>query len=149
MTSRPKRTLIAAHDGTPRGVDVVASARRIAHRADARLVIVHVIERQTPYWSRDPDHQHLLRHRLAQVFGSTRAVAGPDAETRAVGARSVGEGLLAAIEDEHAGVVVVGSSHRGPLGHAFYGDVARQLSKQCDCHVHVVPAGAHEVVPAA
>ena len=149
MTARKRRALIAAHDGTPRGLEVVARARRIADSADARLVIVHVIDKQMPYTSRDPNHQHILREELAHVFEPARAVGGPEAETRAVGARSVIDGLLGAIDDESAGVIVVGSSHRGPLGHALYGDVAHQLQKRCDCYVDVVPVGAQAMQHAA
>jgi len=149
MTHRRNRTLVAAHDGTLRGLDVIARGRRIAESADARLLVVHVMEKQTPYWSKDPDHQHMLREQLAHVFDPARAVGGPNAETRAIGARSVVDGLLAVLEDEHANVVVVGSSHRGPLGHVLYGDVAHQLEKRCDCYVDVAPIGSRGLATAA
>lgn len=149
MKGRRRRALIAAHDGSPRGLEVIARGREIADAADARLVIVHVIDKQMPYTSRDPDHQHIMREELAHVFEPARAVAGPDAETRAIGARSVIDGLLGAIDDEHAGVIVVGSSHHGRLTHAFYGDVARELAKRSNCYVDVVPVGGREVAKAA
>jgi nucleotide-binding universal stress UspA family protein len=149
MTGKRRRALIAAHDGSPRGVEVVARGREVADAADARLVIVHVIDRQMPYTSRDPEHQHIMREELAHVFEPARAVGGSEAETRAVGARSVVEGLLGAIDDEQAGVIVVGSSHHGPLGHALYGDVARQLAKKSNCYVDVVAVGKHEPAKAA
>lgn len=149
MATQRKRTLLAAHDGTERGLEVVARARRIADTADARLLVVHVVDRQTPYWSRAPEYQHLLRDELARVFGPIREIAGPGAETRAVGARSVVEGLLGAIEDEHAGVVVVGSTHRGVLGHALNGDIAQQLAKRCRCYVDLVPLSGRPMTHAA
>ena len=139
MTERRDRTLIAAHDGSPRGLAVVARGRRIAEKADARLLIVHVIENQTPYWAGDPDHQHRLRTELEHIFEPARAVGGPRAETRAIGARSVVEGLLGVIEDEKAGVIVIGRSHHGPVGHMLYGDVAHQIERRCDCYVDVTP----------
>lgn len=148
-TTRKMRTLIAAHDGTSRGLDVVARGREIADAADARLLVVHVIEKQMPYWSRDPDHQHLLREDLAHIFDPVREIGGPGVETRAVGARSVIEGLVAAVEDEHAGVIVIGTSHHGPLGRMLYGDVAHQLMSRCNCHVDVTPVHARKLADAA
>lgn len=141
MTTRKDRTVIAAHDGTPRGLDVVARGRRVADAADARLLVVHVIEKQMPYWSRDPDHQHQLRDELAHVFGPAREIAGTDMETRAIGARSVVEGLVGAVEDENAGVIVIGTTHHGPVGRVIYGNIASQVTAQCSCHVDVTPVG--------
>ena len=149
MSAQRRRALIAAHDGTARGLEVVARARKIADRANARLVIVHVLDRQMPYSSRDPDRQHILREELAHVFEPARAIAGPDAETRAISARSVIEGLLGAIDDEKAGVIVVGTTHHGPLGHMLFGDVAAQLAKRSDCYVDVVHIGEHAIEQAA
>jgi len=139
MNKRKTRTVVAAHDGTTRGLPVVERARRLAEQGDARLVIVHVLDRQTPYWSSDPDHQHRLRRELADIFEPAREIGGPAAETRAVDARSVVEGIHGVAEDEQANVVVVGSSHYGPLGHVVHGDVARALDHRCDCHVNVAP----------
>ena len=141
MTTRKDRTVIAAHDGTPRGLDVVGRGRKVADAADARLLVVHVIEKQMPYWSRDPDHQHQLRDELAHIFGPAREIAGPDTETRAIGARSVVEGLLGAVEDENAGVIVIGTTHHGPVGRVVYGNIATQVAAQCSCHVDVTPVG--------
>ena len=149
MSAQRRRALIAAHDGTARGLEIVARAREIAEKANARLVIVHVLDRQMPYSSRDSDRQHMLREELAHVFDPAREIAGPEAETRAVSARSVIEGLLGAIEDEQAGVIVVGSTHHGPLGHMLFGDVAAQLAKRSDCYVDVVHIGEHPIEHAA
>jgi nucleotide-binding universal stress UspA family protein len=144
MNQQRTRTVIAAHDGTPRGLPVIERARRIAEDGDARLVIVHVIDKQTPYWSTDPEHQHRLRQELAHIFEPAREIAGPSSETRAIGARSVVDGLRGIVEDENAHVVVVGSSHYGPLGHVVHGDVARALDRHCDCHVDVAAIAAQD-----
>jgi len=143
------RTVIAAHDGREHGLDAVARAREIAEAADARLLVAHITEKQTPYWSVERDHQHILRDELARVFDPARAIGGPRLETRAIGASTVVSGLLSVIEEEGPGVVVVGASHRGPFGHVLYGDVARQLERHCDCHVEVAPVGLAQREPAA
>ena len=131
------KTVMAAVDGREHGLRAVARARDIAEAVDARLLVVHVAERQTPYWSTQREHQTRLRHDLADVFEDARRVGGPHTETRMIDSSSVIEALIDAAEEEQAGVVVVGSTHYGPLGHAVYGDVAKQLKRRCDCRVEV------------
>ena len=143
------RTVIAAHDGREHGLDAVARAREIAEAADARLLVVHIMEKQTPYWSVEREHQHTLRDDLEHIFAPARALGGPKVETRAIGASSVAIGLLQVIEDEHPGVIVIGASHRGVFGHVLYGDIARQVERHCDCHVEVAPVGCASLAVAA
>lgn len=109
----------------------------------ARVVVVHVIESQMPFTSRDPAHQHHVRDRAAEVFEPVRGMFGSDVETRLVSAASTRVGLRDSAEDEDAIAVVVGPSHHGPIGHVLYGDVADRLSSRCECAVEVAPVGAH------
>jgi nucleotide-binding universal stress UspA family protein len=135
-------TVIAGHDGSTRGLDAVAHAQRIADEQNARLVVVHVIEHEMPYWSTDAGHQHRLRQHVHKVFDPVRRELGLDVETRLVSALSTRAGLREAAEDERAQMVVVGPSHHGPVGHVLYGDVAHWLTRHCDCPVDVAPVGA-------
>jgi nucleotide-binding universal stress UspA family protein len=136
-------TVIAGHDGTPRGLDAVTYAERIAAAQGGRLVVVHVIEHEMPFTSKDPIHQHRQRDRVAAMFAPVRDRFGSKIETRLVSAESVRAGLRQSAEDEHAGTVVVGPSHHGPIGHVLYGDVAHWLTSHCDCTVEVAPVGEH------
>lgn len=131
------KTVMAAVDGREHGLDAVARAREIAEAVDARLLVVHVAEKQMPYWTTERNHQTLLRHRLARIFEDARQVGGPHTETRMIDSSSVIEALIAAADEEQAGVLVVGSTHYGPVGHAVYGDIAKQLERRCDCRVEV------------
>jgi nucleotide-binding universal stress UspA family protein len=143
------RTVIAAHDGREHGLDAVARGREIAEAAGARLLVVHIMEKQTPYWSVEREHQHMLRDELEEIFAPARAIGGPLVETRAIGASTAVIGLLQVIEDEEPGVVVIGASHRGVFGHVLYGDIARQVERNCDCHVEVAPVGCASMAAAA
>lgn len=136
-------SVIAGHDGTTRGFDSIAHAQRIAVAEDARLLVVHVIEHQMPFTSLDPIYQHQQRDRIAAVFEPVRERFGSTVETRLVSAGSAPTGLRQVAEDENAIAVVVGPSHRGPVGHVLYGDVAHWLEGHCDCRVEVAPVGVH------
>jgi nucleotide-binding universal stress UspA family protein len=137
-------TVIAGHDGTTRGLDAVAHASRIADGQDARLLVVHVIDHEMPYWSIDHAHQYRLREHAHRVFDPIHGELGRDVETQLVSALSTRAGLREAAEDAHAQLVVVGGSHHGPVGHVVYGDMAHWLTRHCDCPVEVAPVGARE-----
>jgi nucleotide-binding universal stress UspA family protein len=136
-------TVIAGHDGTHRGFDAIVHAQQVAAARDARVVVVHVIERQMPFTSRDPTYQHQQRDRVGAVFAPVREMFGQEIETRLVAAVSPAAGLRQSAEDERAVAVVVGPSHHGPVGHVLYGDVAHWLTRHCDCAVEVAPVGEH------
>lgn len=73
-----------------------------------------------------------------------RGVLGdPDAEVAAIGTRSVGEMLVDRAEREHAGTLVIGSSHRGAVGRTLLGSVAGHALDEAPCEVVVAPAGYH------
>ena len=139
-----RSTVIAGHDGTTRGLDAVAHARRLADAQHARLLVVHVIDHEMPYTSTDLDHQHRLRGHVHRVFDPIHRELGRDIETQLVSALSTRAGLREAAEGAHAELVVVGASHHGPVGHVLYGDVAHWLTRHCDCPVEVAPLGARE-----
>ena len=136
-------TVIAGHDGSAHGFDAIAHAQRIAAAQDAHVVVVHVIEHQMPFTSRDPIYQHQQRDRVAKVFAPIHEIFGSEIETRVVSAASAPAGLRRAAEDERALAVVVGPSHHGRVGEVLYGDVAHWLMRRCDCPVEVAPVGAH------
>lgn len=59
----------------------------------------------------------------------------------AVPGHSAAEGLYRLLEAEHPSMVVVGSSHRGPLGNVLAGRVASRLLTASPCPVAVAPRG--------
>ena len=53
----------------------------------------------------------------------------------------VARGLQTVIDEEHAGLVVVGSSKRGVIGQVAPGTTAQRVINGCACPVVVVPHG--------
>jgi len=79
------------------------------------------------------DAQKSLDHELAE--------AGVDARTMVVGDSSYARGLHHAAEHERADLIVVGSTHHGPLGRVLVGDVARGTLHGAPCAVAVASRG--------
>jgi nucleotide-binding universal stress UspA family protein len=67
--------------------------------------------------------------------------AGVHAEVRLVEARSAARGLHAALEDEGAGLAVVGSTSRGAIEQTVVGSTAERVIHGAPCPVAVVPHG--------
>jgi nucleotide-binding universal stress UspA family protein len=114
---------IAGHDGTDRGRDAVALATRLASLYDAEVVAVHVV----PVPS--------VRDRFE--LPPREPVEG----ARTVHASSPAAGLHQVCADEGAGLVTIGSTHRGRIGSVLAGSAAERLLSGSPCPVAIAPAG--------
>lgn len=70
-------------------------------------------------------------------------------EMRAVPDRSPARALQKVAEEQHAGLMVVGSSHTGRLGRVLPGSTGERLLHGSPCPVAVVPAGHGTARPSA
>jgi nucleotide-binding universal stress UspA family protein len=134
---------IAGHDGTDRGDDAVALATQLAALYDAGVLALHVI-RLPPV--RDRHLQPVidgLEHDAGVVLERALRLMGNvrDASARATFASSPAAGLQQACSDEGAGLVVVGSTHRGAIGRVLAGSTAERLLTGSPCPVALAPRG--------
>jgi nucleotide-binding universal stress UspA family protein len=135
MTGR----IVAGVDGTESGLDAVALAVRLAEATGDPLLVVCVYpEELRPGAGADAD----VRRHADAILQAARAVAEEgNAEFHAVPSTSPARGLAELAEREGAGVVVVGSSHRGVIGRVASGSTAEQLLHGSGCPVAVAPRG--------
>ncbi len=86
--------------------------------------------------------QRSLDESLAEPFARARErLEEPVAETRALHGDSVAGALERLAESEQAAAIVIGSSHRGPIGRLLAGSVGASLMQAAPCAVAVAPAG--------
>lgn len=78
---------------------------------------------------------------LERVRTRLEGEAGIHAEVRLVEARSAARGMHVALEDEGAGLAVVGSTSRGALEKTVLGSTAERVIHGAPCPVAVVPHG--------
>jgi nucleotide-binding universal stress UspA family protein len=115
-------------DGTEQSANGVVLGRARAELAGAELVLVHCYATLV-----DEAADHVEALARGHADSSAKYVAYPDPDP-------VG-GLRDAAEIEHADLIVVSSSHRGPIGHMLLGDVAAGLLHDAPCAVAIAPNG--------
>ena len=122
------RIVIVGYDGQPQAADALALGALLARSSDGRLLIAHAHNvGETTSFGRT-------------LFDASRQVPyGVRVETRAVAHDTPAAALATLADEEHADVVVVGSSHRGSLGRALLGSVGEQLLRRLPCALAVAP----------
>jgi nucleotide-binding universal stress UspA family protein len=140
--------ILVGYDGRPSSRDALALAVVLAEATDARLVVGVVV----------PEVSALSSHRVreeAAAQGSAAAFAQASAqlealdvdlaiERRAIAAEPAAEGLADLARSEDAGLVVIGATHRGPIGRIVPGTTVDQLLADPPCAVAVAPRGYAE-----
>jgi nucleotide-binding universal stress UspA family protein len=134
---------IAGHDGTDRGSDAMALARRLALLHEAQLLAVHVLAvpsiRQHLTGRTVEDLEQDAGVALSRARAESSDVPGPPPRT--VYAASPAAGLREACEDEAAALVTVGSSRHGLVGGVLAGSTAERLLTGSPCAVALAPVG--------
>ncbi|HMI70093.1 MAG TPA: universal stress protein, partial [Solirubrobacteraceae bacterium] len=134
-------TVLAAFD--PQTLDrapvrFAAAAARLAH---VPLVIASVRASVAPAPSAQED---VIGEELERLRTAITCDHGIEVRTRTVKALppvGVTRGLQSVIDEEHASLVVVGSSKRGVVGQVVPGTTAQRVISGCGCPVVVVPRG--------
>src|SRR4051794_34556723 len=135
-------TIVVGVDGRQGGRDALRLAEQLAEAGGGDLVAVRVF----PYQHRPAlagssaveeereSAQVALHRELADMGMGT-------ARTHVVGDKSPARALHRIAESERAGVLVVGSAHRGAVGRVLGGDVALGSLHGSPCPVAVAPRG--------
>lgn len=137
LASPPRRPVVGC-DGGEGARDAVALARLLAAE-DASFLLLDVAPRHA-LAGRLGDHRpadfSAARHALAAGLDEA-----PPIETRTVRADSPAAVLADVAADERRDLIVVGSPHRGLLGRALLGSVAKALVHRATVPVAVAPRG--------
>jgi nucleotide-binding universal stress UspA family protein len=119
------------------GRDALALGAQLAQKLDARPVVVCAL----PYAAELVEPEQLERQ-TADLFDLARVqLDGLEPELRVAADRSPARCLYHTAEAEDAVAIVVGSTHRGAIGHVLPGSVATNLLSGAPCAVAVAPRG--------
>lgn len=140
------RKVLVGVDGTPSGRDAVVLARVLATADDADLVLVGAYTDPLlpfPPGLRRAAH---LGGDVERLLLGVRAELAPHARTRVKADSSPGRALCHAIPDEHADLLVLGSSRRVPDGRAGVGRTGRQALHGAGCAVALAAHGVGDAL---
>jgi nucleotide-binding universal stress UspA family protein len=143
--------IVIGFDGTDSGEDALALGMVLARATGAvpLVTVVHPQEYPIGVGRVDAEWVAYLHERATEVLGRARRLVGGNAgaEFREAAAPSESRGLHDLAEQEQAELVVVGSSHRGPLGRTYPGSTGERLLQGSACPVAVAPRGLRESPP--
>jgi nucleotide-binding universal stress UspA family protein len=126
--------IVVGVEHSDRSRDALALARTLARTLHTRLILVAVHPGNVQSPAMAPEAE-------AALEWVTSPMGGVRAESQVVACNSVHHGLQQVADAESAVAIVVGSSHRGPVGRIAPGSVAERLLHGASCPVAVAPRG--------
>jgi nucleotide-binding universal stress UspA family protein len=126
--------IVAGVERSDRSRDALALARTLARTLHTRLILVAVHPGEVRSRAMTPEAE-------AALEWVARPMGGVLAESRVVACNSVPRGLQQVADAESALAIVVGSSHRGPVGRIAPGSVGERLLHGAAVPVAVAPRG--------
>ena len=135
--------IVIGVDETPQARAALEFAALLAIHTRSKLVLAHVVHDQMPSVAGWDDFERGAHAEAERLFKEAVGSLGGefDFETRVPVHKSDAQGLIELARAEGAGMIVVGSSHRGTVGRVLAGSVATRLLHGAPCPVAVVPRG--------
>jgi nucleotide-binding universal stress UspA family protein len=147
MPERDDAPILVGCQDTPEGRDALALAIRLAQDMDAPLVLAAAYDVPMDLGEYEEAVAQTARETLDRA--AEAVPEGVATQGRVVAARSPAAALHGAATDTGAGLVVLGSSHRGTAGRLALGSVAERVLHGAPCPVAVAPRGWADAAPAA
>src|SRR3954452_10895788 len=121
----------------------MAGGRLAALQGD-QLVMVHARSGQLESLLGEGQHERLVRSVVEEALAAATAAGVRSPQMELIGDEPPAPALQRLAERDHTRAIVVGSSHRGPIGRVVPGGVAQRLLSGAPCPVVVAPVGYAE-----
>jgi nucleotide-binding universal stress UspA family protein len=133
--------VLVGYQETPQGREALTLGTMLAQASAAKVLVasVYPLDGFSSRWH--PEQMDRAAKRLRRHLHSRISEAAAPSETRCLRAHSPAAGLRRLALAEGAGLIAVGSSHRGPLGRVLPGSVGERLIGGSRCAVAVAPRG--------
>lgn len=136
----PRRVLVGVDEG-PASADALALARTLAAAGDSELLVASV----RPYWpdSVPPgDYARIVEEEEGKLRREVTPLLGArDFETRVIAGGRPSGGLKEIAAAEGTDLIVIASTHRGPIGKVLPGSVGERVLDGAPCAVGIAPRG--------
>jgi nucleotide-binding universal stress UspA family protein len=134
--------IIVGIDGAEQARDAAAFARSLASGTGATLRLAHAYPYEPLSRTAEAGWREHLREDGERLLADAKAeLALPDAPTAVMADPSPARALHRLAEDTEAALIVIGSSHHGPIGRALPGRTGDRLLHGAPCAVAIVPRG--------
>ncbi len=139
-------TVVIGVDDSTRSEDAVAFVRRLVEVADGRVVMVNAFPySDVPSRFPVPAYRETLRDDARELVGRMTRLLTSDAPERikmyVLADTSPARALDEVAVQEHAALIVVGSTHTGRAGRVLPGSTGERLLHGAPCAVAIVPEG--------
>jgi nucleotide-binding universal stress UspA family protein len=148
MTTKLFDSVIIGFDGREQAEDALALGRLLASNAPtpSKIVLAYVVDNQPPFVRQTRVYAQERRERVHEVLEPALAAFGHQArvEPASIDSSSPARGLhdLASEFGIYGStVIVIGSTHRGPIGRVMLGSVGEMLVSGAPCPVTAAPRG--------
>lgn len=135
------RQIIVGYDGSREGSDGLRLGAELASAFDARLIVASAAEFHPLEIDALGGYAQVRAEHHADIFRQARSELGDTTFERRELDDSPAHGLTELAETLEADAIVIGSTHRGPIGRLFGGSVADRLFHGAPCAVAVAPRG--------
>jgi nucleotide-binding universal stress UspA family protein len=138
-----RSTILIGFDGSEQSFDALLLGKAIGSALERRLTVACVVPWHAFGADLSEADRQALRRRAEHKFAIARALIGttPEATFVAEPWHSVAGELYALAERYAASMIVIGSTHRGPIARVMAGTVAERLLQGSPCPVVVAPRG--------
>jgi nucleotide-binding universal stress UspA family protein len=134
-------TIVVGVDGREGGREAIALAGTLRTQ-DAQLVLAHAYPYEpTPSRASSRGFEAYLREAAVKLLEEERASAGVEGVIAPVADTSPARALHHCVDRHEADLLVIGSSHHGPVGRVLTGDVAANVLRGASCPVAIAPRG--------
>jgi nucleotide-binding universal stress UspA family protein len=137
-----RQPVLVGFDGSAHAGDALALGSALAEALSTRLVVVSAYTPEELLWEPATAEPLSDAERDGIKAQAEAAVSDlGDVEMRFTPSPSAAGALLAEAERERAQIIVVGATHRGPVGRLVLGTVTQGVLDAAPCAVAVAPAG--------
>ena len=129
---------VIGYETSPQGEDALALGGMLCEVLAARPLIATAL----PFSSAAMGMENLVKSlevHNAELLAARDRLSELAPKSRAIGSRSPADGLLRLADEVDASLIVVGSSHRGPLGRVVFGSTAERVMRRASTPVAVAP----------
>lgn len=132
--------VVVGVEDTEEAKDALRFARMLADAEEAELHVV-CVHTETVFYEGREAMETIREMYFARMSEFAREEVGEPFAYHRIYETSAARGLTEVAEEVEAGVIVIGSSHRGPIGRVLMGDAGARLASGAPCAVAVTPRG--------